>query len=255
MAAMTTSELIPELIERKVEGEPADQGSGKPGRVYELYRRGEAYEVHLDGKLLCATDQPRNEQPLVELALAPLKGRDDVSVVLAGLGVGRTLRQILGAGGMIVRRVDVVEVSPTMVDWEKRFFCAHNGDAMKDPRVRLHQTSLGALIRQVRLGAQGVLPEEGAMAVIVDIDRSLDAPLYPGNEAHYTDDGLADLEQILRPGGVVCIWSQKREPDLIPRLTARFQNIAEVAVPVDADPGLDYVYRGRRAAIHPAKAN
>ena len=87
----------PEVIERHEEG----------GRALELLRRGEAYEVRVDGRTICATDQPRNEASFVELALAPLRTRDDVTVIVAGLGTGRTLRAVLDTAG--VKRVDVVE--------------------------------------------------------------------------------------------------------------------------------------------------
>jgi spermidine synthase len=227
-----------ELVEQREEG----------GQVYALHRRGEAYDVTVDGQLICATDQPRNEEQLVELAVAPLRGRDDATVLLAGLGTGRTLRHILDAKGLRVVRVDVVEGSPAMVDWGKQYFAATNGDALADPRVHLHKTTLLSLIRQVRLGAPNLLPEEGAMALIVDTDHGPDGLLRKGNEAHYTDDGLGELEMALRPGGVLALWSNKREPELTRRLTARFQNIAEVVVPVDAPNALDYIYRARRHA-------
>jgi spermidine synthase len=235
----------PEVIERHEEG----------GRSWELLRRGEAYEVRVDGVTLCATDQPRNESSFVELGLAPLRTRDDVTVLVAGLGVGRTLRAVLDQP--FVKRVDVVEASPHMVDWAKRFFAASNGDALADSRVRLHQEELGALLKRVRLGAPGVLPEEGVFALLLDLDKGPSSPSRPGNEAFYTDDGLERLEMALRPGGVLSLWSPSREPELTARLSSRFVNVAEVVVPVDLPDGtmnLDYVYRARRQAAERAAA-
>jgi len=234
-----------ELIERHEEG----------GRSWELYRRGEAYEVRVDGTVLCATDQPRNEASFVELALAPLRTRDDVTVLVAGLGTGRTLRAVLDAPG--VKRVDVVEASPHMIDWAKRFFAASNRDVLADPRVKLHQEELGGLLKRVRLGAPGVLPEEGLFALVLDLDQGPSRPSRPGNEALYTDDGLERLEMALRPGGVLALWSATREPELTARLSSRFVNVAEVVVPVDLPDGsmnLDYVYRARRQAAERAPA-
>jgi hypothetical protein len=53
---------------------------------------------------------------------------------------------------------------------------------------------------------------------------------------------------VLRPGGVLGLWSAAREPELLQRMHARMKNVAEIVVPVDVDDGssLDYVYRGRR---------
>jgi len=71
----------------------------------------------------------------------------------------------------------------------------------------------------------------------------------PGNESFYDDEGIERLETVLRPGGVLALWSATREPALLQRMHARMKNVAEIVVPVDLDDGksnLDYVYRGRR---------
>ena len=69
------------------------------------------------------------------------------------------------------------------------------------------------------------------------------------NDAFYEDEGIERLESVLRPGGVLALWSAAREPALLQRMHARLKNVAEIVVPVDLDDGksnLDYVYRGRR---------
>jgi spermidine synthase len=234
-AFMTPVEPAAELLDRKVEDD---------GATIELYRRGEAYEVRLDGRCAMASDVRRSEKSLAELAVAPLRGRDDVTVLVAGLGMGHLVRQVLDAPGVKVTRVDVVERSRTLVEWESRYFAALNGDAMKDSRVQLHDGDLLTFLKQARLGVGGELPAEGWYAVVLDTDEGPSALSRPGNAALYTDEGLAKLEGALRPGGVVVIWSAGRESELARRLSARFQNVAEIAVPTDT--GLEYVYRGRR---------
>ena len=79
------------------------------GVKLELVQRGEALDVLVDGRRVMRSDARRAEKQLVELALAPLGQRDDITVVLAGLGMGFTLRALLDAPG--VERVDVVEAS------------------------------------------------------------------------------------------------------------------------------------------------
>ncbi|HZS41533.1 MAG TPA: spermidine synthase [Polyangia bacterium] len=226
-----------ELIDRQVED----------GAVtVELHRRGEAYEVVLDGRRVVASDVRRSERSLVELAMAPLRGRDDITVLLAGLGMGFTLRAVLDTPG--VTRVDVVETSAAIIGWDSRYFAGLNGDALKDPRVKLHHVELGAFLKQLRLGAAPDLPTEGYLLFLLDLDEGPATLSRPGNAGFYTDEGLERLEAPLRPGGVLGLWSSARDIDLMKRMQRRFQNVAEVVVPVELEDKMvmDYVYRARR---------
>jgi spermidine synthase len=243
---MPENERTTELIEQRVE----DDGS-----TLALHRRGEAYEVLRDGRRAIVSDARRSEASLAELALAPLRGRDDVTVVVAGLGMGFGVRAVLDAPGVKIARVDVVESSRAIVDWEARHFAALNGDALKDPRVSLHAVDLATFLKQARLGALPGAPEDGWFAVLLDLDDGPGGLWRPENAAFYTDEGIGRLEAALRPGGVLALWSPARETALMGRLHARLQNVAELLVPVEIEgrSSLDYIYRGRRHPPPPSK--
>jgi spermidine synthase len=216
------------------------------GVTLELVQRGEAFDVLVDGRRVMRSDARRAEKQLVELALAPLGQRDDITVVLAGLGMGFTLRALLDAPGVV--RVDVVEPSQGMLEWEARHFAGLNGDALKDPRVKLHAMDLAAFLKSLRTHAIAPPAGDGWLATILDMDEGPDLLWRPANAAFYGDEGIERLETALRPGGVLALWSAAREPALLQRMHARLKNVAEVVVPVDLDDksSLDYVYRGRR---------
>jgi spermidine synthase len=217
------------------------------GVTLELVQRGDAFDVLVDGRRIMRSDARRGEKQLVELALAPLGQRDDITVVLAGLGMGYTLRALLDAPG--VQRVDVVEASRAVVEWEARHFAGLNGDALKDPRVKLHAMDLAAFLKAAKTRALELPAGDGWLAVVLDMDEGPALVSRPGNDAFYDDEGIERLEAALRPGGVLALWSATREPALLQRLHARLKNVAEIVVPVDLDDGksnLDYVYRGRR---------
>jgi spermidine synthase len=226
------------VIDRRVEN----------GALLELIQRGAALDVLLDGRRVMRSDVRRAEQQLVDLALAPLGQRDDITVLLAGLGMGFTLRALLDAPG--VKRIDVVEGSPAVIEWEARHFAGLNGDALKDPRVELHATDLATFLKNVgagtvaRPGADG----EAWLALVLDLDEGPRTLSRAGNASFYDDAGIARLEDALRPGGVLALWSSAREPELLQRMHARLKNVAEVVVPVEIEDqsALDYVYRGRR---------
>lgn len=224
------------VIDRRVED----------GATIELVQRGDAFDVLVDGRRVMRSEARRAEKQLVELALAPLGQRDDITVVLAGLGMGFTLRALLDAPG--ITRVDVVEASPAIVEWEARHFAGLNGDVLKDPRVKLHAMDLAAFLKAVRLRSVELPPGDGWLALVMDMDEGPQQVSRPGNAAFYEDEGIELLESALRPGGVLALWSAAREPALLQRMHARMKNVAEIVVPVDVDdkPNLDYVYRGRR---------
>lgn len=233
---MTSEAAATSVLERRVE----------EGVTVELVQRGEALDVLLDGRRVMRSDVRRAEKQLVELALAPLGQRDDITVVLAGLGMGFTLRALLDSPG--VTRVDVVEASAAVIDWEARHFAGLNGDARKDPRVTLHAMDLATFLKSLRTHALAPPAGDGWLALVLDMDEGPARPARPGNAAFYSDEGIERLEAALRPGGVLALWSSTREPELLRRMHARLKNVAEVVVPVELDDGssLDYVYRGRR---------
>src|SRR6266571_485734 len=102
--------MEPRVVESRVED----------GRKLELLQRGDAWEVRVDGRTAFASDARRSEQSLAELALGPWHGRDDISVLLGGLAMGYALRAVLATYG--VCQVDVVEVSPAVIEWEEKYF-------------------------------------------------------------------------------------------------------------------------------------
>jgi len=214
-------------IDRRLEGD----------LLYELHVAGDHYDVVVDGTKLFSTVR-RGEHSLAELALAPWEGRDDVTVLLAGLGAGFTLRSILDRPE--VARVDVVEISSTVVEWNRRYFGDAAGRPLADPRVAVPQAELGAYLRAAQA--------KGWFVIVIDIDEWPEALSRPENVEHYHAEALELYAASMRAGGVLVMWTTHRDDELEARLKARFGGVARVAIPVDVGETsrLDYVYRARR---------
>ncbi len=89
----------------------------------------------------------------------------------------------------------------------------------------------------------------GYLSVILDRDEGPSRLLRPQNADLYGDDGLADLEEALRPGGVLALWSAVREVEPMDRPQRPLQKHRQDRRPrrdVPGSPGLDYIYRARR---------
>jgi spermidine synthase len=141
-----------------------------------------------------------------------------------------------------VRTVEVIERSPAVVRWAGGQLGTCNGGALADPRVTV-------IVSELRARLEGPGPLRGAFGLVLDLDASLAALSEPGNATLYDASGTALLASALRPGGVLALASQRREPELLRQLSAQLQNVAEIAAPVDSEPGaLDYFYRARRPA-------
>jgi spermidine synthase len=224
-------------VERRTEG----------GALYQLMNRGDAWDIFVDGQIAMSSAGAHLEPEIADLAITPWGARDDLTVLLAGLGMGLTLRALLDRPH--VRHVDVVEMSTTVMAWAAGPLASLNGNALADKRVRVIQRELGEYLREPD-------PETGQrpggwFILILDTD---DWPVYlarPENVDFYHDDGLLVLETVLRPGGVYATHTARRDDELDGRLRQRFHSVARVGVPVDigGESKLYYVYRGRRSSV------
>ena len=208
-----------------------------------LFDRDGAFDVEVGGTIVLATDRQQANQAFAELALGPWQGRDDITVLLGGLGSGLLLKEILAVPGVV--RVDVIEASAAIIDWERRHFAALNGGATSDPRVRVHHGEIAAFV-QAR--AQPDAPADGWSALLLDTDEPPQLISRAGNALFYKDDGLGLLEGPLRGGGVLGIWTTEKDDGLLKSMHRRLQGVARIGA--GGDQGLVYVHRGRRGPRH-----
>jgi predicted membrane-bound spermidine synthase len=217
------------------------------GAIFRLERRGDGFAILIDGVVAMSSAGPRYEKELVELALTPWGARDDITVLVAGLGLGLLTRALLDQP--LVRHVDVVEVSPTILAWAAGPLATLNGGVLADKRVRVVEREVCAYLREPD-PATGARPG-GWFVLALDTDDWPALLARPENVDFYHDDGLLVLETALRPGGVLATHTTRRDDDFEARLRQRFQSVARVAVPVE-DNGeslVHYVYRGRRSSV------
>jgi spermidine synthase len=191
-----------------------------------LRRAGDHHEVIANGTFLMDTRDGRSERALVAEALRGTKG---ARLLLAGLGVGFSLREALDGG---VSEVTLVELEPAIVDWARTHLGAVAGDALDDPRVRV---VVGDLRDQI-----GLL--EGPYdAVCVDIDNGPGWLVHERNAWLYQDAGIAAVASLLAPGGRLAVWSSDRDTAFEHRLRALFSEVRTIEIPVARGPA-DVIY-------------
>ena len=103
----------------------------------ELRRRGDDdFLLTLEGRVLMTSAAHRSERALAELATEVLPNVPAPRILIAGLGLGYTLRAALDDLPRDAEVV-VVELLPAVVEWCRGPLAQLSGAALSDPRVRV----------------------------------------------------------------------------------------------------------------------
>ncbi|MGV9297828.1 spermine/spermidine synthase domain-containing protein [Amycolatopsis sp. NPDC003676] len=193
-----------------------------PGHGGELVLRrdGAEFEVIENGMFLMDTRNGESERLLVTGAadrLAP-----GARMLIGGLGVGFSLRAALDHSA--VGSVVVVEREPAVISWNRTGPLREvHGGALDDPRVTVVEADLLEWLRTTG---------ETFDALCLDIDNGPEWTVTEGNASLYAASGLDRLSQLLRPGGVLAVWSAGAAPEFTARLRERFAEVDLVEIPV-----------------------
>lgn len=179
------------------------------GAKLTLHRRGQEFFLRVNGQALMGTNAPESERMLAKLGCEGLRGKRGVRVLIGGLGFGFTLRavlELLGEDGL----VEVAELLPEVVAWNREHLAEVNGLLVDEPRVRM---VLGDVYELMLKGEA-----ERYDAILLDVDNGPVAMVQEGNGRMYQADGLAMIGRVLKPGGCVAFWSASGDPAFVRRL-------------------------------------
>ena len=172
------------------------------------------YYLKVDGVPLMSTTASSSEQQMAELAChqMPKKPR----ILIGGLGFGFTLKRVLELCPADAV-VDVAELLPEIVDWNREHLKAINGELIDDPRVRIHVTDVAELIAKVG--------NKRYHAILLDVDNSPDALVQHDNARLYDKAGLARTKAALQPKGRAVFWSANQDKGFVRSLQRVFRQV------------------------------
>lgn len=174
------------------------------------------HEVTLNHEFLMSSYYTVSERELSGGALKLHRG-NDLRVLVGGLGLGYTAKEILGSSRVAL--IEVVEFLPQVIDWlEQRLFPLAE-QLKSDTRFSVVQDDVYAMLSRPPLHRYDM--------ILIDVDHSPDEPLAGANAAFYTEAGLTAAREHLVPGGVLGIWSSAEQSAFSDALRCVF---AEVAV-------------------------
>ncbi len=213
MDRMTTAYDTPVVLDRR---------EGPYGEVV-LRRHGELLQIIANGCFLMDTSDGRSERLLVDAAYAALDGRPQPDVLIGGLGVGFSLAH--AAADPRWGRITVVEREPAIVEWHRSGPLSElSAAALADPRTDILKTDLVAFVNETCATFD---------ALCLDIDNGPDWTVTDSNENLYSPAGLASCARVLRPGGVLAVWSAQPSPEFERTLwNAGFQQVRTEEIPV-----------------------
>ncbi len=161
-----------------------------------LRRRGSEYLILAGGYDLMSSQDERSARALSELGCAHMDRGIAGRVLVGGLGMGYTLRAALEHTGAHVQ-VEVAELVPTVVEWNRMYLGGLTGDPLDDTRTELY---VGDVMDR--------MPTPGAYdAILLDVDNGPDALAHNANEGLYSHKGISAAYRALRAGGVLGAWS------------------------------------------------
>ncbi|MEU2332822.1 spermidine synthase [Streptomyces sp. NPDC006654] len=199
-----------------------DRRDGPYGEVV-LRRHGELLQIIANGCFLMDTSDGRSERLLVDAARAALDGRAAPAVLIGGLGVGFSLAH--AARDPYWGRITVVEREPAVVGWHRAGpLSALSADAFADPRTVIVEDDLVAYVNETC---------DTFDALCLDIDNGPGWTVDMANEGLYSPAGLASCARVLRPGGVLAVWSAQPSAEFEETLrNAGFTQVRTEEIPV-----------------------
>ncbi len=159
--------------------------------------------ITVDRRTLMSSRQHRSEVALAAMACRPLAEHSAPRVLVAGLGMGYTLRaalDVLPADAEVV----TAELNPTVARWNRGPIAALSGNALDDPRIRLEIIDVSVLITR----ASKADPKDRYDAIILDL---YEGPYPVPDDTEDTLFGRAALGRArtaLKRDGCFAVWSE-----------------------------------------------
>ncbi|MFH8443671.1 spermidine synthase [Streptomyces sp. NPDC018026] len=205
--------------------EVLDRREGPYGEVV-LRRHGTLLQIIANGCFLMDTSDGRSERRLVDAAadaLAASGGRTAPHLLIGGLGVGFSLAH--AAADPRWGRIAVVEREGAVIDWHRAGpLGALSAEALADPRTEIVEADLVEYVNET---------SDTYDALCLDIDNGPGWTVTEGNDGLYAPSGLAGCARLLRPGGVLAVWSAQPSPEFEETLrNAGFQQVRTEEIPV-----------------------
>ena len=184
-----------------------------PEGTLELRRRGTGdFLITLNSLVLMNSSAHRSEVALGRSACDHLRIHPAPRVLVAGLGMGYTLRAVLDVLPDTAL-VTVAELNPVVLEWCRGPLAVLTDAAVADPRVTVELTDVAQIIRRAASGGA-----EGFDAIVLDLFTGPHVRSHPVNDPLYGSTAIGRTRAALRPAGVFAVWGENPDAGFADRL-------------------------------------
>jgi spermidine synthase len=169
-------------------------------------------ELRANGVFVMDTLEFATEQALATAGLELVEEPRDVLV--GGLGLGFTMHQVLADHR--VERCTVVEIEEDLVGWMRDGTIPHGQTMLADARANPVVADVTRVLGEARDASYDL--------ILLDVDNGPNFLVHESNRRVYQRPFLEQAQRILRPGGVLVVWSMDRSEELEDTLRAVFGN-------------------------------
>ena len=171
-------------------------------------------EITLDHEFLMSSHNTASERALALRALDMHPG-NDLQVLVGGLGLGYTAREVLTSDR--VADVEVVEFLPQVINWLDNGLLPLADELKADSRFAVIEGDVYAQLSRP--------PERRYDLILVDVDHSPDERLGNATDAFYKEEGLRLAKGHLAPEGVLGVWAYAESPPFADALSRVFGEV------------------------------
>jgi spermidine synthase len=190
-----------------------------------LYEHDGNYCLRLNGQDLMHSAVAASELRLGDMAADTLSQHPGSLALVGGLGLGFTLKSLLARCGPRAK-VQIAELIPQIVDWNRNLLSHLNGTLLDDPRVQVLSHDVWTIIAGAEPAQYDVL--------VLDVDNGPTAMVQKQNARLYSFKGLLKIASALKPHGRALFWSARPEPVFAERLTGAGFRVKVVPAPLYA---------------------
>lgn len=183
---------------------PVPEGKGE----LKLYQHDQDFTIKVDYVELMNSRVHGSEDALAELTISRIESKKPKRVLIGGLGMGFTLAkavEVLGPNDII----EIAELSPAVVEWNKKYLGHLTGNPLDDPRVKL---IVGDVITVMKSN------QRSYDAVMLDVDNGPEGLTKTDNNRLYSGNGLKSAFQALNYNGIFSVWSSGDSDEFTERL-------------------------------------